>query len=174
MPPAIPHKTVDGIEMKFCSGHNEYHKLDDFGKDSKSPDKLRNMCKVIKNELSKKQYEKTKTKTSMTEEEHEQMYLKISEKLKRKFINENGKLYLICNECKLQKELTEFPSDGKKYANGETKYRNTCGVCRYKQRKQALQMKTMKTDNKEEIEETEEIEDKEEIEETEEIETTEE
>lgn len=125
-----PNIIEEGVEKKYCGSHKEYHPISAFGKHKGFPDGLKTSCKEALNNLNRKSYSNNYVPLS-EEEKYENTASKASEMSKKK-IEKDGKIFMMCNECKKEKEITMFTSRGPnhKYVDGSQKYHGICTQCR--------------------------------------------
>lgn len=149
MPPRVEHRFYNDIEQKYCTGilckdleagiEGRWKSLDNFGKESRSWDKLKKICKECKNKNERKRYEKNPKRMS----EDELKESKIKRYVKTREID--GVVHKKCGGgCGEWLSIDNFSTFGKQKVimTGEQRRNYQCRDCRNKKRN-----KRTKTDN---------------------------
>lgn len=100
MPPKIEHKMINGKEYKICRGEccnksETWKKLEEFGKDKKTWDKLKTECKVCKNFRERIRLSKNKEESEKSEDSEE------SNTSKKRMLNTNETIFKLLDNYEL-------------------------------------------------------------------------
>ena len=119
-----PNIFEEGVEKKYCTSHKCYHDLSLFGTQERE-----HRCKEAINLKNKKSH--AKNYVPLNEEEKLESFISKSAKKSRNKIERDGKIFMICNQCHVEKELSNFSSYGpnRKYVDGSQKYNGKCNKC---------------------------------------------